>query len=47
VTSLSDDIAGKRLNLLVELVPQATKIGYLSGPFFEDSKNECLLRDVP
>jgi putative tryptophan/tyrosine transport system substrate-binding protein len=42
VTSLSDDIAGKRLNLLVELVPQATKIGYLSGPFFEDSKNEML-----
>jgi putative ABC transport system substrate-binding protein len=46
VTSLSSDIYGKRLNLLVELVPQAAKIGFLSvssdSPAFEDSKNEML-----
>jgi putative ABC transport system substrate-binding protein len=44
VTSLTSELAGKRLNLLVELVPQATKIGYLSvssdSPVFEDAKNE-------
>jgi putative ABC transport system substrate-binding protein len=32
VTSLAAELAGKRLNLLLELVPQATKVGYLSGP---------------
>jgi putative ABC transport system substrate-binding protein len=42
----SDELWSKRLNLLVELVPQATKIGYLSvssdSPVFEDAKNEML-----
>jgi putative tryptophan/tyrosine transport system substrate-binding protein len=46
VTSLTTELVGKRLNLLVELVPQATKIGYLSissdSPVFEDAKNEML-----
>jgi ABC-type uncharacterized transport system substrate-binding protein len=34
------ELAGKRLDLLLELVPQATKVGYLAGPpvppLFED-----------
>ena len=29
---LTGELGGKRLNLLVELVPQATRVGYLSGP---------------
>ena len=32
VSFLTTELVGKRLNLLLELVPQATKIGYLSGP---------------
>jgi putative ABC transport system substrate-binding protein len=40
------ELSGKRLNLLVELVPQATKVGYLSAssdsPTFEDVKSEML-----
>jgi putative ABC transport system substrate-binding protein len=40
----SEELWSKRLNLLVELVPQATKIGYLSvaSPVFENAKNEML-----
>jgi putative ABC transport system substrate-binding protein len=32
MTFLTAELAGKRLNLLLELVPGATKIGFLSGP---------------
>ena len=32
MTFLSAELAGKRLNLLLELIPQATTIAYLSGP---------------
>src|SRR5215510_14109676 len=32
ITSLTGELAGKRLNLLLELVPQATTIAYLSLP---------------
>ena len=39
VTLLTAELAGKRLNLLLELVPQATTVGYLSAasdsPLFE------------
>jgi putative ABC transport system substrate-binding protein len=46
VDSLVAELAGKRLNLLVELVPQATAIGYLSGPsgspVFEDFRSAML-----
>ena len=46
VTFRTTELAGKRLNLLVELVPQATKIGYLSvpsvSPLFEAAKNDML-----
>jgi putative ABC transport system substrate-binding protein len=43
----SAELSGKRLNLLLELVPQANKVGYLSAPsdnlpVFEDLKNEML-----
>jgi putative ABC transport system substrate-binding protein len=42
----STELSGKRLNLLVELMPQATKIGYLSAPstapVFEELKDEIL-----
>jgi putative tryptophan/tyrosine transport system substrate-binding protein len=31
VTTFSRDVAGKRLNLLLEIVPQATTVGFLSG----------------
>jgi putative ABC transport system substrate-binding protein len=42
-----NELSGKRLNLLIELVPQANKVGYLSAPSdttpaFEDSKSEML-----
>ena len=40
------ELSGKRLNLLIELVPQANKVGYLSvssdSPAFEDLKSEML-----
>jgi putative ABC transport system substrate-binding protein len=40
------ELAGKRLNLLRDLVPQATTVGYLSGPsgspVFEDMKSDML-----
>jgi putative ABC transport system substrate-binding protein len=46
VNFLSSEIAGKRLNLLVEVVPRATTVGYLSGPsvsrVFEAFSNNML-----
>ena len=46
VSFLATELAGKRLNLLLELVPQATKIGYLSGPrespVFEEQRSNAL-----
>jgi putative tryptophan/tyrosine transport system substrate-binding protein len=40
ISLLSSELVGKRLNLLLELVPQTTKVAYLSGgagaPIFED-----------
>jgi putative ABC transport system substrate-binding protein len=51
VTSLTWELTGKRLNLLIELVPQATKIGYLSIILqavrpSRMRRTKCLLRDV-
>jgi putative tryptophan/tyrosine transport system substrate-binding protein len=44
ITSLAADLAAKRLDLLLKLVPQVTKIGYLSGPsespVFEASRSD-------
>jgi ABC-type uncharacterized transport system substrate-binding protein len=44
---LSSELAGKRLNLLLELIPQAATIGYLSGPsnslVFEDLTRNMLV----
>ena len=46
MTFLGGELAAKRLNLLLELIPQAATIGYLSGPavspIFEDRKSEML-----
>jgi len=46
VSFLATELAGKRLNLLLELVQQATKIGYLSGPrespVFEEQRSNAL-----
>ena len=46
MTFLGGELAAKRLSLLLELVPQAATIGYLSGPavspIFEERKNEML-----
>jgi putative tryptophan/tyrosine transport system substrate-binding protein len=46
MTFLSAELVGKQLNLLLELIPQATTIAYLSGPsnspIFEDRKGEIL-----
>jgi putative tryptophan/tyrosine transport system substrate-binding protein len=46
VTLLTTELAGKRLNLLLELVPQAKRVGYLSGPsdspVFEEHMSEML-----
>jgi putative ABC transport system substrate-binding protein len=43
---LGGELAAKRLNLLLELMPQAATIGYLSGPaispIYQDRKNEML-----
>jgi putative ABC transport system substrate-binding protein len=40
ISLLSSELVGKRVNLLLELAPQATKLAYLSGPadspIFED-----------
>jgi putative ABC transport system substrate-binding protein len=46
VNFLSSEVVGKRLNLLLEVVPQAKTIGYLSGPsespVFEEFKDDML-----
>jgi putative ABC transport system substrate-binding protein len=46
VASFGAGLAGKRVNLLLELAPQATKVGYLSdpseSPVFEDSRSDML-----
>jgi ABC-type uncharacterized transport system substrate-binding protein len=46
MTFLSAELVGKQLNLLLELMPQAITIAYLSGPsnspIFEDRKGEIL-----
>jgi putative ABC transport system substrate-binding protein len=46
MTFLGGQLAAKRLNLLLELVPHAATIGFLSGPagspIFQDRKNEML-----
>jgi putative ABC transport system substrate-binding protein len=46
VIFLGGQLGGKRLNLLLGLVPQATIVGYLSGPssapVFEDLRNNVL-----
>jgi putative ABC transport system substrate-binding protein len=45
-TSLGTDLAAKRLDLLLKLVPQVTKVGYLSGPsespVFKVARSEML-----
>jgi putative ABC transport system substrate-binding protein len=42
VTLISTELAGKRLDLLHEMVPQATKVAYLSGgPWFLKFENEA------
>jgi putative ABC transport system substrate-binding protein len=46
MTSLATDLAAKRLDLLLKLVPQVTKVGYLSGasesPVFEAARSSML-----
>jgi ABC-type uncharacterized transport system substrate-binding protein len=46
LTLLTSELAGKQLEFLLELVPQARTIGYLSGPadaaIFEDRKADIL-----
>jgi putative ABC transport system substrate-binding protein len=46
MTSLATELVGKRLELLLELVPQVTKVGFLSGPsgspVFEDLRSDIL-----
>jgi putative tryptophan/tyrosine transport system substrate-binding protein len=46
ITTVSSSLAGKRLNLLLELIPQAATIAYLSGPsgspIFEELKSDML-----
>src|SRR5262245_2910563 len=45
MTHVAGDLVAKRLNLLLDLVPQATTIGYLSlagAPVSEESKSETL-----
>ena len=46
MTFLGGELAAKRLNLLLELIPHAASIGFLSGPaispIFEDRKSEML-----
>jgi putative tryptophan/tyrosine transport system substrate-binding protein len=46
VSVLTSELAGKQLNLLLELTPKTTSIAYLSGPtsapIFEDLRNDML-----
>jgi putative ABC transport system substrate-binding protein len=46
VTSFTHELAAKRLSLLLELVPQATTVAYLTwdarSPSFEDQKSDIL-----
>jgi putative tryptophan/tyrosine transport system substrate-binding protein len=46
ISVLTSELAGKQLNLLLELAPRTTTIGYLSGPtrapVFEDLKSNML-----
>jgi len=46
VNFLSAELAGKRLNLLLDLIPQSATVGYLSGPrgspVFEDLRSSML-----
>jgi putative tryptophan/tyrosine transport system substrate-binding protein len=46
VTTIGGQLAGKRLELLREMIPRATTVAYLSGPtispIFEERKNEVL-----
>jgi putative ABC transport system substrate-binding protein len=46
ISLLSSELVGKRLNLLLELAPQATKFAYLSGPagapIFEDLRSRTV-----
>jgi putative tryptophan/tyrosine transport system substrate-binding protein len=46
VTSLTEELAGKRVDMLHALVPQAKTVGYLSGPassiLYEEQKNSIL-----
>ena len=46
VTSLAEELAGKRVDMLHALVPQAKTVGFLSGPassiLYEEQKNSIL-----
>ena len=46
ISFLSSELVGKRLNLLLELAPQAKKVAYLSGPggapTFEDLRSQTI-----
>jgi putative ABC transport system substrate-binding protein len=46
ITSIGDELAGKRLDLLLKMVPQARKIGFLSGspsfPKYEEHTTRML-----
>jgi putative tryptophan/tyrosine transport system substrate-binding protein len=46
ISFLTSQLAGKQLNLLLELIPQATTVAYLSGPsgapIFEDLRGKML-----
>ena len=49
-TSIGSELAGKRLDLLLKMVPQARKIGFLSGdrsfPLYEQSTTRMLTAGV-
>jgi putative tryptophan/tyrosine transport system substrate-binding protein len=46
ISFLTSELAGKQLNILLELIPQATTVAYLSGssgaPIFEDLRSKML-----
>jgi putative tryptophan/tyrosine transport system substrate-binding protein len=46
ISFLTSELAGKQLNLLLELIPQATTVAYLSGPsdapIFKDLRSKML-----